>query len=193
MKPLDPTKRENILDAVYRIVGRKGLAGVSIKEISMQANLGIGSIYTYFSGKEEVIEAAFFYAEHNITTMMFTGLDINAPVKKSLAKIYFNALKYRLKHYDEAVFIDQYMQSNYVQINLAKQFKEYEAQHLPLYSVIKKGQEEGILNNLPPFLMINYFLGVVRSTSNGMLQRVIPLNKMNITYSFNMAWRGLCI
>lgn len=192
MKPLDPLKRKNILNAVCSIAGRKGLAGIGIKEISIQAKLGASSIYTYFSGKEAVIEAAFSYAELNLTTMMFRDLDTKAPVKKSLAKIYYNALKYRLKHYDETVFIDQYMQSNYVQIDLARQFKEYEAQHLPLYTVIKKGQGEGILKNLPPFLLINYFLGVVRSTSIGMLQKVIPLTKKNITDSFNLAWGGLC-
>ncbi|PUZ22126.1 transcriptional regulator, TetR family [Chitinophaga costaii] len=193
MKPLDPSKRVRIINAVYRIVGKNGLAGVNIKSISTESGLATGSIYTYFSNKEDIIQASYLHSEHSMSAQIYQGLDIRDPVKRSLYAIYFNTLKYRLKHYNEIVFADQYLQSNYVQLNLEKAFKDYEEQHAPLYEVFRKGQQEGLFVNQSLFLMSNFFMGAVRSASIGMLQNVLKVSRENVESSFTMAWKGICL
>ncbi len=191
MKPLDPIKQERIIDAVFAIAGTQGIAGINIALISKEAGIGVGSIYTYFKNKEELIQAAFFSVEDKITKEMYAGFDIAIPVKISFKRIFMNTLKYRLRHYNQTVFIDQYIQSNYIQLNFDKQIKEFERKNSALYELINKGQKEGVLVKILPFTMICYIIGSIRSASNGMAQKYIPLKKQVIEECFNMMWKGI--
>lgn len=193
MRPLDPIKQEKILQAVFVIAGRLGLSGVNISGISTESGVGVGSLYTYFNSKEELIQAAYSSVEYKITDFMFKDFYNNLTIKALLKQVYFNTLKYRLKHYNETVFIDQYIQSNYVQLNLGKQLKEFEVQNKPLYELIKRGQNEGIITRSDPFILINFINGSVRSSSNGIAQKLIPLKKANIDSCFDMVWKGITI
>ncbi|MEN2401106.1 TetR/AcrR family transcriptional regulator [Flavobacterium sp. MC2016-06] len=191
MKPLDPIKEERIIEAVFTIAGIHGIAGINIARISKEAGIGVGSIYTYFKNKEELIQAAYVSVEDKITKEMYAGFDINIPVKISFKRIFMNTLKYRLRHYNETVFIDQYVQSNYVQLNFDKQIKDFEIKNSSLYDLIQKGQKEGVLVMFTPFTMICYIIGAIRSASNGIAQKFIPLQKQVIDDCFNMMWKGI--
>ena len=191
MRPLDPIKKEKILQAVFSIVGQQGLADVQISTISEASGVGVGSIYTYFKTKEELIQAAYSYAEDKVTAIIYKGYDAGQPIKNSLKKIYINTLKYRLKHYNESVFIDQYIRSGYVQLNLKKQVREFELQNKPLYEIIARGQKEGVIIETKPFTLINFINGAIRSSSNGMAQRLISVSKDTIEICFLMTWKGI--
>lgn len=191
MKPLDPIKQERIIEAVFAIAGTQGIAGINIALISKEAGIGVGSIYTYFKNKEELIQAAFFSVEDKITKEMYAGFDIAVPVKISFKRIFMNTLKYRLRHYNQTVFIDQYIQSNYIQLNFDKQIKQFERKNSALYELIQKGQKEGVLVKILPFTMICYIIGSIRSASNGMAQKYIPLKKQVVEECFNMMWKGI--
>ena len=122
---------------------------------------------------------------------MYKGYNADLPIRDSLKQIYINTLKYRLKHYNESVFIDQYIQSNYVQLNFVKQVKEFEEQNKPLYDLIKRGQSDGVITQLAPFTLISFINGAIRSSSNGIAQKLIPLKKQTIHACFDMVWKGI--
>ncbi|KFF03040.1 TetR/AcrR family transcriptional regulator [Flavobacterium reichenbachii] len=191
MKPLDPVKQERIIEAVFTIAGTQGIAGINIAGISKEARIGVGSIYTYFKNKEELIQAAYFSVEDKITKEMYAGFDLDLEIKTSFKRIFMNTLKYRLRHYNETVFIDQYVQSNYVQLNFDKQIKEFEIKNEALYRLIEKGQKEGILSDAASFTLICFIFGAVRSASNGIAQNFILLKKQMIDECFNMMWKGI--
>lgn len=51
------TKYDKILDALQDLLERKNLQTISVSEIAQQAGIGKGSIYYYFSSKDEILEA----------------------------------------------------------------------------------------------------------------------------------------
>ncbi|MEN2401807.1 TetR/AcrR family transcriptional regulator [Flavobacterium sp. MC2016-06] len=191
MRPLDPDKREKILKSVYMLTGKQGLASVTISGISKTAGIAAGTLYIYFRNKEEIVQLAYAAVEDKMTQAMYRDFDINIPVKQSLNKIYINMLNYRLKNCDETIFIDQYQQSGYIQINFSKQLAEYEKQNKPLYNLLEKGQQEGIIKALDAIILISFFDGAVRSCSTGIIQKLFPLNKQLIDDNFDMIWRGI--
>ena len=152
MRPLDQDKREKILKSVFVLTGKQGLASVTISGISKTAGIAAGTLYIYFKNKEEVVQLAYAAVEDKMTQAMYCDFDINVPIKQSLKKIYINMLHYRLKNYNETVFIDQYQQSGYIQLNFSKQLAEYKKQNKTLYDLLEKGQNEGISDStmLPP-------------------------------------------
>ncbi|HEY1194881.1 TetR/AcrR family transcriptional regulator [Flavobacterium sp.] len=191
MRPLDPDKREKILKSVYTLTGRQGLASVNISGISKIAGIAVGTLYIYFKNKEEVVQLAYAAVEDKMTQVMYSNFDINKPIRQSFKQIYINMLNYRLQNYDETVFIDQYQQSGYIQINFSKQLAEYESQNKPLYDLIEKGQQEGIIKAVDAIMIISFFDGAVRSCSTGIIQKLFPLNQKLIDDCFDMVWRGM--
>ncbi len=191
MRPLDPDKREKILNSVYVLTGRQGLASVTISGISKTAGVAAGTLYIYFKNKEEVVQLAYAAVEDKMTRAMYRDFDINLPVRQSLKQIYINMLNYRLNHYDETVFIDQYQQSGYIQLNFSKQLAEYEKQNKPLYDLLEKGQREGIIKALDAIILISFFDGAVRSCSTGIIQKLFPLSQQLIDDCFDLVWRGI--
>lgn len=191
MRPLDPAKQEKIIQSVFEITGKHGLAGINIADISKTAGVGAGTLYTYFKNKEEIVQSAYSSVENKMTQKMYEQFDINMPVKQSLKLIYINMLNYRLNHYNETIFIDQYIQSNYIQINFSKQMSEYELQNKPLYDLLNKGQKEGIIKMQAPIVLISFFDGAVRSCSTGIVQKLFPLNQQIIDDCFDLLWRGI--
>ena len=53
------TARIKLLDAAYRVMGRKGLDASTLTEIIAEAGVGVGSFYKHFSSKEDLAEAVF--------------------------------------------------------------------------------------------------------------------------------------
>ena len=53
------TARIKLLDAAYRVMGRKGLDASTLAEIIAEAGVGVGSFYKHFSSKEDLARAVF--------------------------------------------------------------------------------------------------------------------------------------
>lgn len=53
-----PDRQELILSAVIRIIGRDGLAGVSVRSVAREAGVAHGLVNYYFDDKKGLIEAA---------------------------------------------------------------------------------------------------------------------------------------
>ncbi len=51
-------RRQRLVDAARAIIARKGLAHLTIQDVTEEADMAVGSFYTYFPNKEALIEAA---------------------------------------------------------------------------------------------------------------------------------------
>lgn len=49
--------REDLVAAAERVMSRKGLRGLTIRDILAEAGVAPGTLYAYFAGKEELLEA----------------------------------------------------------------------------------------------------------------------------------------
>jgi AcrR family transcriptional regulator len=191
VKPLDPVKEETIIRTVFSIAGKQGIGGINMHDISREANVGVGTLYTYFKSKDEIIQVSYARTEQQMAENMYKEFDIKLPLKESFRQIYLNAFHYRLKHYNETVFMDQYIQSNYKKTNLAKLVHRFEQQNQPLYDLLRKGQKEGIFIRTDHFTLIIFILGAIRASTNGIKDRLIPLNKQTINQVFQMIWKAI--
>ena len=53
----DETKRQLILQAAKTLFSQRGFFNTSVSDITKETGLPVGSIYTYFKGKEEIVRA----------------------------------------------------------------------------------------------------------------------------------------
>ncbi|WNM34355.1 TetR family transcriptional regulator [Streptomyces sp. Li-HN-5-11] len=54
----DPERRQRIIDAAIRVVGRKGLAGLSHRSVAAEADVPLGSTTYHFTTLDELLVAA---------------------------------------------------------------------------------------------------------------------------------------
>ena len=59
MKPRDDKKTEQIYCATLQLVKEHGLAGITMSDIAQAAKIATGTLYIYFSGKDELINDLF--------------------------------------------------------------------------------------------------------------------------------------
>ena len=55
---LDDSTRDDVLDAVDRLLGRYGYGKMSIADVAREAGIGKGTVYLFFSSKEELVLSA---------------------------------------------------------------------------------------------------------------------------------------
>src|SRR5437763_16745259 len=66
--------RSDLLAAAERVIERTGLAGVTIRAILDEAGVAPGTLYTYFSGKDEILNAVF----ERVLAQYLAGVPANA-------------------------------------------------------------------------------------------------------------------
>jgi AcrR family transcriptional regulator len=64
-----------IVEAVYRVVARRGFKGTTVNLVAREAGIAKGTIYLYFRNKEEVIAAAIQALKENFDRELRTELD----------------------------------------------------------------------------------------------------------------------
>ncbi len=68
-------KRKHILRSAMRVFAEKGVANTKMTDIAQAAGIGKGTIYEYFSSREELFQSAFEYLLRKIKAMMVSQID----------------------------------------------------------------------------------------------------------------------
>lgn len=82
-------KRIRLVRAASEIFAEKGYASTRVADIAARAGVGKGTVYEYFSSKEQLLFAVFESINHDITVRLNTVLDEDEPVQEQL----FNLLR----------------------------------------------------------------------------------------------------
>lgn len=82
-------KHKEILEAALRLFMRKGVASTSIKDIANEAKVAVGTVYLYFTDKDDVVAACAdrFAEEHLLET---TQLDLKKSARSEIRKYLLN-------------------------------------------------------------------------------------------------------
>ncbi|MCM3039376.1 TetR/AcrR family transcriptional regulator [Paenibacillus motobuensis] len=92
-------KREQIIDAAYKVMSAKGYEKASIKDIALEAGITPGLIHYYFRSKEEILMELLMSASKHYTYSM-QRLQSSVPPEQ-LAKAALNEPKERVEQQPE--------------------------------------------------------------------------------------------
>ncbi|GAA3108232.1 hypothetical protein GCM10020254_62710 [Streptomyces goshikiensis] len=66
----DPERRQRIIDAAIRVVGAKGIAGLSHRSVAAEADVPLGSTTYHFKTLDELLVAALRQANQAFTVTL---------------------------------------------------------------------------------------------------------------------------
>ncbi|MBV9962766.1 MAG: TetR/AcrR family transcriptional regulator [Parafilimonas sp.] len=188
MKPRDDKKIDEIYKATLRLVKQKGLAGITMNEIAKEAKIATGTLYIYFKNKNELINALFMVCRNRSAAVYFKNYDASMPFKAGLKIIWRNLLNYRVKKFEEAVFVDQCFHSPFITETTRELTKKLFA---PLFSLMESGKKQKLIKNTDTLLLLTFMAGSINETVKYAHYSNKKLSKEVVEQMFHMCWDGL--
>ena len=188
MKPKDEDKLRAIAEATFTLVEQTGLSGLTMAAIAREAGLATGTLYVYFKSKEELLVALYEQAKTETAATLMQGDDPRAPFRSRFQRLWSNWLDYRLTHYAEMVFMEQYYNSPW----FSEESRNLSARLIKDWiDLIEEAKAQQILKDVPTVLLINSFGGSVRETANLLRSGALAHTNANLTMAFGLCWDGI--
>lgn len=188
MRQKDDKKIEQIFEAALLQVEKKGLAGMTMSDISKAAGIATGTLYIYFKNKEDLISGLFTQCRKESANFYFRDYDSSEPFKKGFEKIFLNITNYRLLHFRKAIFLDQCFHSPY--INESKRLLSAKVLQ-PLFQLFETGKAKGIIKEGENRFLLWYIIGCINEVVKGCYYSNKKLTREMINDLLKMCWDGL--
>ncbi len=185
-------KDNSKVDAIYRatltLVKERGLAGITMCDISREASIATGTLYIYFKNKDELIKALFTECRTKSTFFYFEGVDGDFSFEHRMQKLFRNIISYKMKNFEVSAFLEQSYHSPYVDlIDLKKKQKALN----PLFDLVKEGIQTKKIRPTEVELVVSYLFGII----NEMVKKAYFSNKKItepvVKELYGMFWNGI--
>ena len=187
MKPRDEKKIEQIFSATLQLVKQHGLAGITMSEIAGAACIATGTLYIYFKSKDDLINALFTDCRKAAVDKYFKNYHDELPFKIGFKTIWLNLVKYRLEHFNEAVFMDQCHHSPFITETTKQMTKEMLR---PLHKLVERGKKEKLLKDIDNFVLLTYMVGGINEFVKHNIYSGKKITKSLMEQMFNLCWDG---
>lgn len=161
------SKKQNIIQAASELLVRKGLHATPMSAIAEAANVGMGTIYNYFSTKEMLINAIYIDIKHQ-EKVLLAGQDTEQPVRVQLEHSYLLVTEFYLKNPIFFQFIDQLQHSPIITEESRQEgYKAIE----PIIEILERGQKERIIKNISIEELLQFLGGTLLSYTRWLIKK----------------------
>ena len=155
------SKYQAILEATLTIVAASGLHDTPMAKIARTAGVSVGTVYHYFDGKEALLRAVFLQVKQRLgQAIMTTEPEETEEWQALLKQIWLNAFNFYVTHPQETLFIEQYENLHFHELDQINQIDENFA---ALAKLINRLVNTRAIKPLPLEVMYDLTLGVAVS------------------------------
>ncbi|MFD9306364.1 TetR/AcrR family transcriptional regulator [Streptomyces sp. NPDC060048] len=83
----DPDRRQRIIDAAIRVVGARGIAGLSHRSVAAEADVPLGSTTYHFATLDDLLVAALRQANEEFAPTLPPGADLAGALARLLGEL----------------------------------------------------------------------------------------------------------
>jgi AcrR family transcriptional regulator len=186
---LKSDKRNAILKSVLKLVNREGFYHLNMKNIAAEANVAAGTIYLYFKGKEELINALYAMVVQEFNNSVIKGYEESRHLKANFYEMMRRALEFYLHNPDHFSFTEQYTYAPFL-------FKENQDQNFllfkPIYKMIAEGKKKKMIKNIPEVILLSIIHGSLNTIIKMHLAKKINLKSEIIRNNFyDAVWEAI--
>jgi AcrR family transcriptional regulator len=184
-------KKEAILKGVLKLVNREGFYHLNMKKIASEAGVAAGTIYLYFKGKEDLINALYAMVVKEFNSYVLAGYQEERSVKENFYEMLDNAVQFYLTDSDRFSFIEQYTYAPFL-------FKENQEENflllLPIYKMMREGVRQGLVKDIPEAVLLSLIHGPMNTIIKLHLAHKTDLNKKGARQKFyDAVWQAIAI
>jgi AcrR family transcriptional regulator len=187
-KSLD--KREVLVNATINLVNNNGFHATPMSKIAKLANVSPGTIYLYFKNKQDLVNRVYLEVKKDFTTFAFREYDTSFPVEKGFETIWKGIADFKLNEIEKALFLSQCDSSPVID----EESRQEGLKHLqPLLDLWQRGQDEGIIKPISPFLLYAYTIYPLSFLTTMKQRGVFEINQEEIEEAYKAAWNSISV
>jgi AcrR family transcriptional regulator len=178
-------KKAAALQATLELISEQGFHATPMSQIAKRAQIGVGTIYRYFTGKDDLINALYI----DIKTRMvrhICGADWEIkPVREVFHRLLCGIVRYCLEHPAELSFMEQYENSPLLttatQAEISRLIEPWERLH-------QRAQAENLLKDLPFAIIGALIMGGLIALVKSYLSGSIPFDEEQSAQAVDALW-----
>jgi AcrR family transcriptional regulator len=182
-------KRKAIIEAALKLFMERGFHGTSTAQISKEAGVATGTLFNYFSTKEDLINSLYFEVKGELSRSMGKEIEAESSFEDKLRRLWSNLIRWGIDNQEEFLFVGQFCSSPYItKFTREEVMKEY----VFLHKLVDEGIKTGKIKDFSPELTIAMFYQGSRAVVNLILDSDPSQDKNKlIEDGFQIIWKGL--
>lgn len=182
-------KREAILNTALTLFVERGFYGTPTSLISKEAGVATGTLFFYFTTKEELIDTLYLRTKVEAAGAMQRGLDDEEDTQGRLRRLWINAVEWGVKNPARMQFMEQFAHSPFVSRTARE---EGLSRFSFLHEYVLKGIADGVIRNYDPSLLIS----MLASSLSSVIARVVEVDDPGlrdaiIEQGMDFVWNGI--
>jgi AcrR family transcriptional regulator len=187
-RPKSEDKRNAILDAATRVFAERGLTAAPTSEISKQAGVAEGTLFTYFKTKDDLINALYREIKSELADAMMSGFPRKKSVRIRLQHVWDGYVNWGVTNPEQRKVLAQLQVSGM----LSKESLEAGgAPFVEMLNMIRGAIEQHILRADLPIELISKMLGAVAEATMDLIVLKPAMANKYRNGGFEIYWAGI--
>lgn len=141
-----PNKKDAALRATLELIAEQGFHATPMSQIAVRANIGVGTIYRYFSGKDDLINSLYVDVKIKVARHILKNYSEAEPAVTCFCRMMSDTVLYFIQNPLELSFTEQYENSPLI-TSAARE--EGARISLPVTKLFTRATQQGLLKEIP--------------------------------------------
>jgi AcrR family transcriptional regulator len=187
-RPKSEDKRNAILEAATRVFAERGLTSAPTSEISKQAGVAEGTLFTYFTTKDDLINALYREIKLELADAMMSNFPRKKSVRTRLRHVWDSYVNWGVTNPKQRKVLAQLLVSGM----LSKESIEAgSAPFVEMQNMIRDAIEQHILRADLPIELISKMLGAVAEATMDLIVLKPAMANKYRNGGFEIYWAGI--
>jgi len=181
-------KKEAILQSTLELIKDNGFHGTPISMIAKHAGVASGTIYHYFSSKDEIIMELNRKIKGEMVAAMFTEGSTKKEYKQQFFDGWINLCKYFINNPEALFFHEQFNSSPFAKIASKKNGKGTISKFNEFFQL---GMDKGYLKKMEYLLIASAVFGCITATAKYHVTGRFGFKDADLCKIANIIWDGI--
>jgi AcrR family transcriptional regulator len=178
-------KKALIYNATLELISKNGFLGTPMSKIAKEAGVSVGSIYHYFSGKEELINTLYLDIKKKFIDNIAMEINSNLPIVQNLQQLLENVFNYYFKNWKDLSYVEQYENSLLIDHKIHAKTAELLT---PVLLLFEKASDERIVKHLRSEILMSLSFGATIFLAKSYISQGMILNYDQIKPELIAVW-----
>lgn len=183
-------RKELIVTTARKVIVTHGLYDASIGRIAKEAGIPVGSVYTYFDSKEELINYIFREIKVEMGGYIFRPVEDTLSIKEELKIYWQRAVTFALDHQEKFLFAEQFANSPLISPTNREQIEQ---EFRRVFFLLQLGVKERLFKNLDVFLLHSIIYSNITGIIKFFSQYNSALDELIADQLFECCWDSIKI
>ena len=181
-------KKEKIIQAALTLFVQQGLQATPMSQVAKAAGTGMGTIYNYFSSKEELINAIYKHIKQKEADHIFQGYDNSKSIRQRFEFLYGSLIRYFIENPLEFHFFELFSLSPVITEETRESGR---INFAPFFELFEEGQKQGFIKEISIQQMTYFVMGALAAVTRLHVLNNSQIQTEEIKQHLVLAWDAI--